>query len=95
MHIRSTMLDYVPHSRINDILYFNPADLNYPISFNLFEGVEPHYQHLVASGIMEVFKRIWEDISWGPKVRIYLEKLHFNFIRASSNHPFRCSETIS
>jgi len=27
-----------------------------PIAFNLFEKVEPHYQHLVASGIMEVFK---------------------------------------
>jgi len=36
------MLDYVPRSRINDLLYFNPADLDYPIAFNLFEKVEPH-----------------------------------------------------
>jgi len=45
------ILDYVPRQRINDVLYFNPADLDYPISFNLFEKVEPRYQHLVASGI--------------------------------------------
>ncbi len=48
------MLDYVPRSRINDVLYFNPADLDYPIAFNLFEKVKPHYQHLVASGIIKV-----------------------------------------
>jgi len=51
------MLDYVPRSRINDVLYFNLADLDYPIAFNLFERVEPFHQHLVAEGIMEVFKR--------------------------------------
>jgi len=66
------MLDYVPRSRINDVLYFNPADLDYPIAFNLFEKVAPSYQHLVASGIMEVFKRIWKDISWGPRLEYIL-----------------------
>jgi len=33
------MLDYVPRRRINDVLYFNPADLDYPIAFNLFEKI--------------------------------------------------------
>jgi len=67
------MLDYVPRRRINDVLYFNPADLDYPIAFNLFEKVAPSYQHLVASGIMEVFKRTWKDISWGPRLEYILK----------------------
>jgi len=33
------ILDYIPRSRINDVLYFNPADLDYPIAFNLFEKI--------------------------------------------------------
>jgi len=77
------MLDYVPRSRINDVLYFNPADLDYPIAFNLFEKVEPHYQHLVASGIMEVFKRIWKDVSWGPRLEYILR----NSILTLLEHP--------
>jgi len=77
------MLDYVPRSRINDVFYFNPADLDYPVSFNLFEKVEPHYQHLVASGIMEVFKRIWKDISWGPRLEYILR----NCILTLLEHP--------
>ena len=28
------MLDFVPSDRINDIIYFNPADVNHPIAFN-------------------------------------------------------------
>ena len=27
------MLDFVPSNRVNDVIYFNPADLDYPISF--------------------------------------------------------------
>ncbi|MEK7641336.1 MAG: DUF87 domain-containing protein, partial [Patescibacteria group bacterium] len=28
------MLDFVPKDRINDVVYFDPADINFPIAFN-------------------------------------------------------------
>ena len=29
------LLDFIPTSRINDVIYFNPADLEHPIAFNI------------------------------------------------------------
>src|SRR5579864_2575090 len=28
------ILDYIPNSRVNDVVYINPADQDYPIAFN-------------------------------------------------------------
>jgi len=65
------ILDFIPADRINDVIYFNPADLNYPIPFNVMEKVDPEYRHLVASGLMEVFKKIWPDV-WSARMEYIL-----------------------
>ncbi|MBU4285028.1 type IV secretion system DNA-binding domain-containing protein [Patescibacteria group bacterium] len=66
-----TMLDFVPSNRVNDVIYFNPADLEYPITFNIMENVEPEYRHLVVSGLMGVFKKIWPDV-WSARMEYIL-----------------------
>ena len=65
------LLDFVPPSRINDVIYFDPGDLNWPIAFNVMEKVKPEYRHLVASGLMGVFKKIWPDI-WSARMEYIL-----------------------
>lgn len=65
------VLDFVPSHRVNDVIYFNPADLNYPIAFNVLESVESEQRHLVVSGLIGVFKKIWAD-SWGPRLEYVL-----------------------
>ncbi len=65
------VIQYIPDNRINDVIYFNPADMEYPIAFNLVEQVEPHLRHLVASGLLGVFKKLWAD-SWGPRLEYIL-----------------------
>src|SRR4030042_7495 len=65
------LLDFIPPKRINDVIYFNPADLNYPIAFNVMEQVSPEYRHLVASGLMGVFKKIWPDV-WSARMEYIL-----------------------
>jgi len=64
-------LDFIPSQRINDTIYFNPADIEYPIAFNVLEKVAPTHRHLVASGLVGVFKKIWAD-SWGPRLEYVL-----------------------
>ena len=61
------ILDYIPKKRIKDVIYFNPADLDNPIAFNPLEKVPKDFQHLVASGIVSTFKKIWSE-SWGPRL---------------------------
>ena len=65
------VLDFVPSERINDVIYFNPADLNYPIAFNVMEKVDLEHRHLVASGLMGVFKKIWPDV-WSARMEYIL-----------------------
>ncbi len=65
------LLDFIPTRRINDVVYFNPADMEYPIGFNVMEKVKEEHRHLVASGLIGVFKKIWAD-SWGPRLEYVL-----------------------
>ena len=75
-------LKAVPANRINDVIYFNPADMEFPIALNVMEKVAPDQRHLVASGLVGVFKKIWAD-SWGPR----LEYLLRNAILALLEYP--------
>jgi hypothetical protein len=65
--IAENLLNYIPKDRIDDVIYFNPSDLEYPIAFNPLKNVHPHYHHLVASGLISTFKNIWAD-NWGPRL---------------------------
>lgn len=65
------LIKAIPSHRINDVIYFNPADQDFPIAFNVMEKVAPEYRHLVASGLVGVFKKIWAD-SWGPRLEYIL-----------------------
>ncbi|MEK7586655.1 MAG: type IV secretory system conjugative DNA transfer family protein, partial [Patescibacteria group bacterium] len=65
------LLDYVPEARIRDVIYFAPFDLDHPISFNVMEDVGKDQRHLVASGLMSTFKKIWVD-AWSARMEYIL-----------------------
>jgi len=65
------LLEYVPEHRMKDVLYFAPFDLEYPISFNVLEKVDPDKRHLVVAGLMSTFKKIWED-AWSARMEYIL-----------------------
>lgn len=65
------IIEFIPSERIKDVVYFNPSDINFPIAFNIVEQVEPHLRHLVASGLIGVFQKLWAD-SWGPRLEYIL-----------------------
>ena len=66
-----TLLEYVPEERIEDVIYFNPADLEYPIAFNVIENVAPEYRHLITDGLVAIFHKLWAE-SWGPRLEYVL-----------------------
>lgn len=76
------VIDFVPPERVNDVVYINPADLDFPIAFNILENVGPEYRSLVSNGLVGVFKKIWAD-SWGPR----LEYILINTILALLEYP--------
>ena len=60
-------LRYVPKSRIKDVIYFNPADREFPVAFNPLELSDPSRKPNVCSEVIGVLKRMFGD-SWGPRL---------------------------
>jgi hypothetical protein len=65
------LLDYIPENRIKDVVYFAPFDLEHPVAFNVMEDVGYDRRHLVVSGLMATFKKIWED-AWSARMEYIL-----------------------
>ncbi|MDZ4779630.1 MAG: TraM recognition domain-containing protein [Planctomycetia bacterium] len=69
--LASRALSLVPRERVNDVVYFAPADLEHPIGFNLLANVPADRRHLVTDAIVSAFQSIWRD-SWGPRLQYIL-----------------------
>lgn len=65
------VLSAIPPHRMKDVVYFNPADTDYHIGFNVLELIDPQYKHLVASGLMGIFTKIWAN-AWSARMEYIL-----------------------
>jgi len=65
------LLDYIPNGRVNQVVYVNPHDTDYPIGFNVLEINDPSQKHLVASGLMAVFTKLWANV-WSARMEYIL-----------------------
>ncbi len=65
------ILSAIPPNRLKDVVYFNPADIDYHIGFNVLELIDPQYKHLVASGLMGIFTKIWAN-AWSARMEYIL-----------------------
>ena len=65
------LLDSIPQERMGETIYFNPIDTAYPIGFNVLEAKTPDHKHLVASGLMAIFTKIWANV-WSARMEYIL-----------------------
>ncbi len=65
------LLETIPDNRKDDVIYFNPADTDYPMGFNILEVKDPDHKHLVASGLMSIFTKIWANV-WSARMEYIL-----------------------
>ena len=75
-------LGSVPSRRAHEVVYFDPADVERPIGFNVLDGVRPGQHATAADGVVSAFHHVWPD-SWGPR----LEYLLTHAIRALLCNP--------
>ncbi len=73
---------FIPKSRTNQTIIFDPSDVDSPIAFNMLDDVLVDQRPLVASGLVGIFKKIFGD-SWGPR----LEHILRNTILALIEYP--------
>jgi hypothetical protein len=60
------ILEFIPKHRVKDVIYFNPADEEWPFGYNLLENKNSS-RHYLASAIVSVFYKTWAD-SWGLRL---------------------------
>jgi CxxC-x17-CxxC domain-containing protein len=65
------ILHLIPEHRVKDVIYFNPADTDFHIGFNVLQLDDPKYKHLVASGLMGIFTKIWAN-AWSSRMEYIL-----------------------
>ena len=80
--IAEELLDCIPKSRVNDVVYFNPAAMGHPVGFNLLGDVDVDARPMVATGVVAAFRHVWRD-SWGPR----LEHILYNCCAALLDTP--------
>jgi hypothetical protein len=76
-----TLLDFIPKHRINDVVYFDPADTERTVQINLFEGENVVHRELIASGIISVFKKLY-GYSWGPRLEYILRNCLLTLLKS-------------
>ena len=57
----------VPPGRLGDLIDFDVPEKGHSLAFNPLANVPPERRTLAASGLLDVFKKIWAD-SWGPRL---------------------------
>ncbi len=61
----------IPKERAEDVIYFNPSDTDFSIGFNVLQVDDPKYKHLIASGLMGIFTKIWAN-TWSARMEYIL-----------------------
>ena len=59
--LASEILDFVPKSRTQDVIYFDPSDFEFPIGINCFNNVpaDPAKRALAVEQIVSIFRHVW------------------------------------
>ncbi len=78
------ILKFVPAERSNDVILFDPADKNHPLSFNMLHADNPDHYPLVVSGLMSVFTKLWPDV-WSGRMEHILRSTLMALIEAGGN----------
>lgn len=64
-------MKFIPGARVQDVVYFNPADTAYPLGFNPLEVTDPNQKTNISSEVIGVLKRMFGE-SWGPRLEYIL-----------------------
>src|SRR5256714_2957495 len=69
--LAESIIDSIPPERSDDVVYFNPSDLEHPIAWNLVDTTAPDDRATTADFLVEAFKDIF-GASWGPRLQFIL-----------------------
>jgi len=66
-----SVLPFVPRERADDVIYFNPGDLERPMGLNLLEAEGEAEMDLVALEAMNIMIKMFDEEIFGPRIQDY------------------------
>ena len=78
------IMDRIPPHRQNDVIYFNPADTDFPIGLNMLEPQQGEERFLVASGLVAVFHKLWKGM-WSARMEYILNNTLLALLETPDN----------
>jgi len=73
--LASEILDHIPQERIKDVVYFNPGDPNYTLSFNILESSPEKQmdQTFIIDQVLEIMDKLYDlKTTGGPIFEQYM-----------------------
>ncbi len=65
------LLPFVPKDRVDDVIIFDPSDLERPMGLNLLEADSPEEQDMVALDAMNMMIKLFDEETFGPRIQDY------------------------
>jgi hypothetical protein len=73
------LVRYITPARAQDLVYFNAPDPSQQFGYNPLRRVRPDKIPLAVSGLMEAFKKLWDE-AWGVRMEHILRNALFALI---------------
>lgn len=69
-----TLLGYIPKDRLEDVIYFNPGDIERPLGLNFLEydSSHPEQKSLIVNELLDIFNKLYNmSVAGGPAFEQY------------------------
>jgi RecA/RadA recombinase len=82
-------LSFVPQSRLDDVIYFNPGDLMRPLGLNMldFNFDRPEEKTFIVNEMQSIFDRLFDQASMGPMFQQYMRNALLLLMEDAPNEP--------
>jgi len=88
------VIKHVPKERVNDVIYFNPMDTEYPIAFNPMQAVTPELKLRVTIGFIEIFEKLF-GANWTPRLEHVLRQTTLALLDSKGTTVFSILKMLS
>ncbi len=65
------IMPFIPRERADDVIYFNPGDMDRPMGLNLLEGDTWEEKELVSMEAMNIMIKLFGEEIFGPRIHDY------------------------
>lgn len=65
------VIPFIPRHRADDVIYFEPSDMERPLGINLLEGDTWEEKEMVALDAMNIMIKLFDEETFGPRIQDY------------------------